>query len=146
MCRSRGLSVEETLLRKIYNLSAYLTLAAVPARILVTLVHHPLLAVPAREADGTGAGVVLPRVEAGRSVVAGLVVGAEVEVLVAHLPAPALGTLAGPGLGAGSVDTAGVDLAVVTEFSLPALVTSERTQLVHDSQCVTVTVEQVWPR
>ena len=98
---------------------------AVPAGILVTLVHHPLLAVPAREADGTGAGVVLPSVEAGRSVVTGLVVGAEVEVLVAHLPAPTLGTLAGPGLGAGSVDTAGVDLAVLAQGALPALVTSE---------------------
>ena len=103
---------------------------AVPAGILVTLVHHPLLAVPAREADGTGAGVVLPSVEAGRSVVAGLVVGAEVEVLVAHLPAPTLGTLAGPGLGAGAVDTAGVDLAVLAEGALPALVTSETENLV----------------
>ena len=129
MCRSRGLSVEETPVCKIYNLSAYLTLAAVPAGILVTLIHHPLLAVPAGEADGTGAGVVLPGVEAGRSVVTGLVVGAEVEVFVAHLATPTLGTLAGPGLGAGPVDTAGVDLAVLTEGSLPALVTSETEKL-----------------
>ena len=129
MCRSRGLSVEETPVCKIYNLSAYLTLAAVPAGILITLVHHPLLAVPAREADGTGAGVVLARVEAGRSVMTGLVVGAEVEILVAHLASPALRALAGPGLGAGPVDTAGVDLAVLTEGSLPALVTSERDNL-----------------
>ena len=129
MCRSRGLPVEETLLRKIYNLSAYLTLAAVPAGILITLVHHPLLAVPAREADGTGAGVVLARVEAGRSVMTGLVVGAEVEILVTHLTSPALGALTGPGLGAGAVDTAGVDLAVLTEGALPALVTSETEKL-----------------
>ena len=100
-------------------------MAAVPAGILVTLVHHPLLAVPAREADGTGAGVVLARVEAGRSVVTGLVVGAEVEILVAHLTSPALRALAGPGLGAGAVDTAGVDLAVMAQGALPALVTSE---------------------
>ena len=126
--------------------SSYLTLAPVHAGKLVALVDDLLLAVPAGEADGTGAGVVLAGVEAGCSVMAGPVVGAEVEVLVAHLTSPALRALAGPGLGAGAVDTAGVDLAVVTEFSLPALVTSERTQLVHYSQCVTFTVEQVWPR
>ena len=126
--------------------SPYLTLAPVPAGILVAFVDHQLLAVPAGEADGAGASVVLAGVEAGGAIVAGPVVGAEVEVLVAHLTSPALRALAGPGLGAGAVDTAGVDLAVVTEFSLPALVTSERTQLVHDTQCVTVTVEQVWPR
>ena len=126
--------------------SSYLTLAPVHAGKLVALVDDLLLAVPAGEADGTGAGVVLAGVEAGCSVMAGPVVGAEVEVLVAHLTSPALRALAGPGLGAGAVDTAGVDLAVVTEFSLPALVTSERTQLVHHSQCVTFTVEQVWPR
>ena len=119
-------SVEETLLCKIYNFSAYLTLAAVPAGELVALVHHPLLAVPAREADGTGAGVVLPSVEAGRPVVTGLVVGAEVEVLVTHLASPAFRALTRPGLGAGSVDTAGVDLAVLTQGALPALVTSGR--------------------
>ena len=56
---------------------------------------------------------------------AGLVVGAEVEVLVTHLASPTLGTLAGPGLGAGAVDTAGVDLAVLAQVALPALVTSE---------------------
>ena len=119
------MSVEETLLCKIYNSLLYLTLAAVPAGILVTLVHHPLLAVPAREADGTGAGVVLPSVEAGRSVVAGLVVGAEVEILVTHLTTPAFRALTRPGLGAGAVDTAGVDLAVLAQVALPALVTSE---------------------
>ena len=110
--------------------SSYLTLAPVHAGKLVALVDDLLLAVPAGEADGTGAGVVLPGVEAGRSVVAGLVVGAEVEVFVAHLATPTLGTLAGPGLGAGSVDTAGVDLAVLAEGALPALVTSEREKLV----------------
>ena len=123
--------VEETQLCQISNRpSAYLTLAAVPAGILVALVHHPLLAVPAREADGTGAGVVLPSVEAGGPVVTGLVVGAEVEVLVTHLTAPAFRALAGPGLGAGPVDTAGVDLAVLAEGTFPALVTSETENLV----------------
>ena len=100
-------------------------MAAVPAGILVTLVHHPLLAVPAREADGTGAGVVLPSVEAGGPVVTGLVVGAEVEILVTHLTTPAFRALTRPGLGAGAVDTAGVDLAVLAQGALPALMTSE---------------------
>ena len=59
----------------------------------------------------------------------GLVVGAEVEILVTHLTTPALGALTGPGLGAGSVDTAGVDLAVLTQGAFPALVTSEREKL-----------------
>ena len=103
----------------------YLALAAVPAGELVALVDHPGLAVSPSEADGTGAGVVLAGVEAGGAVVAGPVVGAEVEVLVAHLTSPAFGTLAGPGLGAGPVDTAGVDLAVLAQVALPALVTSE---------------------
>ena len=97
---------------------------------LVALVDDLLLAVPAGEADGAGAGVVLASVEAGRSVVTGFVVGAEVEILVTHLATPAFGALAGPGLGAGSVDTAGVDLAVQAEGALPALVTSEREKLV----------------
>ena len=125
---------KEALLCKIYNFAylygLYLTLAAVPAGILVTLVHHPLLAVPAREADGTGAGVVLPSVEAGGPVVTGLVVGAEVEVLVTHLTPPAFRALTGPGLGAGSVDTAGVDLAVLTQGALPALVTSGKREVI----------------
>ena len=106
-------------------LSAYLTLAAVLAGKLVALVHDPLLAVPAREADGTGAGVVLASVEASSSVVTGLVVGAEVEILVTHLTTPAFRALTRPGLGAGAVDTAGVDLAVLAQGALPALVTSE---------------------
>ena len=105
--------------------SPYLTLAPVPAGILVALVDHQLLAVPAGEADGTGAGVVLAGVEAGCSVMAGPVVGAEVEVLVAHLTAPTLFALAGPGTGAGAVNTPGVDLALGALRPLPALVTSE---------------------
>ena len=109
--------------------SPYLTLAPVPAGILVALVHHPLLAVPAGEADGAGAGVVLAGVEAGGPVVARPVVGAEVEVFVAHLTSPALRTFAGPRLGAGAVDTAGVDLAVLAQRALPALVTPETERL-----------------
>ena len=59
----------------------------------------------------------------------GLVVGAEVEVLVTHLTAPAFRALAGPRLGAGPVDTAGVDLAVLAQRALPALVTPETERL-----------------
>ena len=126
--------------------SSYLTLAPVHAGKLVTLVDDLLLAVPAGEADGTGAGVVLAGVEAGCSVMAGPVVGAEVEVLVAHLTSPAFGTLAGPGLGAGPVDTAGVDLAVVAEFSLPTLVTSEDTQLVRSRHFITSGKLRQWSK
>ena len=57
------------------------------------------------------------------------IVGAEVEVLVAHLTSPALRALAGPGLGAGPVDTARVDLAVLTQRALTALVTPETERL-----------------
>ena len=76
--------------------SPYLTLAPVPAGILVALVDHQLLAVPAGEADGAGASVVLAGVEAGGAVVTRPVVCAEVEVLAAHLAAPALLAFAGP--------------------------------------------------
>ena len=53
------------------------------------------------------------------------VVGAEVQVLVAHLAAPALLTLTGPGGGTRPVHTAGVDLALGALRPLPALVASE---------------------
>ena len=106
------------------NTTVYLALAPVPARELVALVDDALLAVAAREADGAAAGVVLAGVEAGRPVVAGPVVGAEVEILVAHLTAPAVVAVAGPGLAAGAVDAAGVDLALGAQRTLPALVTS----------------------
>ena len=92
-------------------------------RKLVALVDDLLFAVPAGEADGTGAGVVLAGVEAGGPVVAGPVVGAEVEVLVAHLAAPALLALAGPGRGAGPVHAPRVDLALRALCALPTLVT-----------------------
>ena len=101
----------------------YLALAAVPAGELVALVDHADLTVAPREADGAAAGVVAPRVEAGGAVVAGPVVGAEVEVLVAHLAAPALLALAGPGRGAGPVHAPRVDLALRALRALPTLVT-----------------------
>ena len=104
----------------------YLAMSSISARKLITLVNHSGLTVSTSEANGTGASVVLASVETSSSIVTGPVVGAEVQVLVAHLTSPALKTLAGPRLGAGPVDTAGVDLALVTLFSLPALVTSEK--------------------
>ena len=106
-------------------LKTYHALSAVSAGELVALVHHLDLAVPAREADGAGARVVLAGVEARGSVVTRSVIGAEVEVLVAHLTTPTLFTLAGPGTGAGAVNTPGVDLALGALRPLPALVTSE---------------------
>ena len=107
---------------------SYLTTAPISARRLVTLVGDLNLTVSAGEADGTGASVVLASVEAGRSVVAGTVVGAEVEVLVAHLTAPSLLTLTGPGLGAGAMNTARIDLTLIASGALPSLVTSESRQ------------------
>lgn len=98
-------------------------LSAVSAGELVALVHHLDLAVPAREPDGAGARVVLAGVEARGSVVTRSVIGAEVEVLVAHLTAPTLFALAGPGTGAGAVNTPGVDLALGALCPLPTLVT-----------------------
>ena len=107
------------------NISTHHALAAVSARELVALVHHLDLAVPPGEPDGAGAGVVLAGVEARGAVVTRSVVGAEVEVLVAHLTSPSLLTLAGPGGGTGPVHTPGVDLTLGALRSLPALVTSE---------------------
>lgn len=51
------------------------------------------------------------------------VVGAEIQVFVAHLTTPSLLTVAGPWFGACSVNTARVDFAFVTKMSLPALMT-----------------------
>ena len=62
---------------------------------------------------------------------AGPVVGAEVEVLVAQEVAPAGLALAGVGRGAGPVDAAGIPLALVTPRPLPTLVASRtRTKLI----------------
>ena len=107
------------------NISTHHALAAVSARELVTLIHHLDLTVPPGEPDGTGAGVVLAGVEARGAVVTRPVVGAEVEVLVAHLTSPSLLTLTGPGGGTRTVHTAGVDLALGALRPLPALVASE---------------------
>ena len=83
------------------------------------------LTIPAGEADGTGASVVFASVEAGCSVVTGTIVGAEVEILVAHLTSPSLLALTSPGLGTCAVDTARIDLALIAGSTLPALVTAE---------------------
>ena len=106
--------------------SSYLTSSTVSAGSFITSVDHLDLTVSAGEADGTGAGVVLASVEARGAVVAGSVVGAEVEIFVAHLSSPALLTLTCPGLGTRPVDTAWVDLTLLTSVSLPALVTTEK--------------------
>ena len=110
-------------------MDGYLALAAVPAGELVALVDHADLAVAPREADGAAAGVVAPRVEAGGAVVTRPVVCAEVEVLAAHLAAPALLAFTGPGGGARPVHAAGVDLTLLALSPLPALVTSKKQKL-----------------
>ena len=99
---------------------AYLAVSAVLAGSLLALVLHPRLAVPPGEADGAGAGVVLARVEAGGSVVAGSVLGAEVEVNVAEVAAPAAVAVTGVGPAAGAVLAPGVDLALVALGSCPS--------------------------
>ena len=104
-------------------------LAPVPTRELVALVDHPGLAVSPGEADGTGAGVVLAGVEAGGAVVTRPVVCAEVEVLAAHLAAPALLAFTGPRGGARPVHAPGVDLTLLALSPLPALVTSKKQKL-----------------
>ena len=117
------------------NISTHHALAAISARELVALVHDLDLAVPPGEPDGAGAGIVLAGVEARGAVVTRPVVGAEVEVLAAHLAAPALLTLAGPGRGAGAVHAPGVDLTLGALRPLPALVTSEmKTQKLEDDE------------
>ena len=104
-------------------------MSPVPARELVALVDDALLAVAAREADGAAAGVVLAGVEAGGAVVTRPVVCAEVEVLAAHLAAPALLAFTGPRGGARPVHAPGVDLTLLALSPLPALVTSKKQKL-----------------
>lgn len=87
----------------------------------VTLLHEQLT-VGASEAWEAGAGVAaLPCVHAGGAVLTRLVVGAEVQVLVAEQAAPALLTVALPGQLAGAVFTGWVFLTLVTERTLPAV-------------------------
>ena len=98
---------------------AHLAVSAVLARSLLTLVLHPRLTVASCEADGAGASVVLPGVEAGGPVVAGLVLRAEVEVDVAEVASPPAVALARVRLAAGPVLAPGVDLALVAVSSSP---------------------------
>ena len=101
-------------------------MSSISAGKLVTFVDNSGLTVSSCVTNGTGACVVLASVEACGTIVTGTVVGAKVEVLVAHLSAPSLKTLTCPWLGAGPVDTARIYLALVTLLTLPALVTSEK--------------------
>ena len=130
-----------------YSSDIYLAFSSVSAGELVTLVDYSNFTISSCEANGTGASIILARVEAGCSVVTGSVVGAEVEVLVAHLTSPALRTFAGPRLGAGAVDTAGVDLTVVAELPFPALVTSEDgKELVQFRHFITIRTLRQWSK
>lgn len=62
----------------------------------------------------------MARVGAGGPVLAGAVVGAVVQVLVAEEPTPSFLAVALPGLRAGAVEAAGVADALVAEVPLPA--------------------------
>ena len=99
---------------------AHLTLSAVLARSLLTLVLHPRLTVASSEANRAGASVVLSRVEAGGPVVARLVLRAEVEVDVAEVASPPAVALARVGLAARAMFAAWVDLALVAVSSCPS--------------------------
>lgn len=91
---------------------------------LAVAVEERDLAVGAGEAGRAGAGVAaLAGVEAGATVVAGLVVGAVVEILVAEEPAPALVAETFPGLLAAAVEAARVTDARVAEGTGPAALT-----------------------
>ena len=102
------------------------TLAGTPvdAEVVGALVGDAGLAVGAGPAGWAGARVgALAGVEAGGPVLAGLVVGAVVEVLVAEQAAPALLAVAGPGLIAGTVLAPGVPHALVAEGTSPPIST-----------------------
>ena len=111
------------------NSDIYLAFSSVSAGELVTLVDYSNFTISSCESNGTGASIVLVGVEAGRPVVAGPVVGAEVEVLVAHLTSPSFLTFTGPWFRACPMDTTRVNDALVTELPLPSLVTSEKKEL-----------------
>ena len=99
---------------------AHLAVSAVLAGSLLTLVLHPRLTVASSEANRAGASVVLPSVEAGGPIVAGLVLRAEVEVDVAEMASPPAVALARVGLAARAVFAPWVDLALVAVSSRPS--------------------------
>ena len=106
---------------------SYLASSAVDAGVVRALVADPVLAVGAGVAGWAAAGVgALTRVSAGGAVLAGPVVGAVVEVLVAEEAAPALVADALLGLLAGAVLAAGVGDALVAEATGPSGLASER--------------------
>lgn len=112
-------------------------MSSISAWKLVTLVDHPGLTVSASVANGTGACVVLASVETCGTIVTGSVVGAEVEILVAHLTAPSFLTFTGPGFGACAMDTARIYLTLVASGTLPSLVTNALARFVAISVGVT---------
>ena len=99
---------------------AHLAVSPILARSLLALVLHPRLTVASGEADGAGASVVLPRVEAGGPVMARLVLRAEVEVDVAEVASPSAVALTRVRLAARAMLAPGVDLALVAVSSGPS--------------------------
>ena len=99
--------------------STYITAATILARVAVALAGLDL-AVGAAEAGLAGAGVAaLACVGASGVVLAWLVVGTEVQVLVAEEATPTFLAIALPWLVAGAVQAAWVALALITEGALP---------------------------
>ena len=100
--------------------------AAVKARLVRALVGDPGLALGAGVAGRAAASVgTLAGVEAGGSVLAGLVVGAVVQVLVAEETAPAVVAVALPRVLAGAVLAPGVPDALVAKGTSPTAATPE---------------------
>ena len=118
--------VHSEAVRRIGVLSTYLASAAVKARLVRALVGDPGLALGAGVAGRAAASVgALAGVEAGGSVLAGLVVGAVVQVLVAEETAPAVVAVALPRVLAGAVLAPGVPDALVAKGTSPTAATPE---------------------
>lgn len=115
---------------------AYLTASSVLAWIAVTDVDLLLTPVPSEAFLARTGVAALASVGAGGSVLAGFVVGAEVEVLVAEQAAPALLAVALPGLAARPVLAAWVPAALVTGRALPAQTTLALTRLVTEAMAL----------
>lgn len=98
----------------------YITAASILAGVAVTLVDLYLTSFTAEASLACACVTALACVSAGRSVHAGLVVGTEVQVLIAEQASPALLAVALPRLATGPMDTAWVANAFITGGTLPA--------------------------
>lgn len=94
--------------------------ASVLAGVAAALVGLDLAAAPGKARPAGAGEAPLARVGAGGPILAGMVVGAVVEVLVAEEPAPAFLAVALPGLHTRAVEAAWVTHALLAQGPLPA--------------------------